>query len=113
MVVATVFVGIVVGVVGITELVTRVRPDPRLAWVSNTSEQGYRRLEETLDAELASRLPATLAHPEPDARFAALLAAIDLCRDLWADVVERVGIDVDPAPEKRVREAIESHYHST
>lgn len=85
---------------------------PLLAWTSNTPEQGYRRLEETLNPGLAPKFAATLVQRDPDTLYAALQNEIDLYCDLRDEVSEAYGIQIDLEPETTIRESIDTHHHS-
>jgi predicted nucleotidyltransferase len=73
---------------------------PLLDWAAERPHEGYRRLEDKLDAETASRLKATLSALEPEALYAALRAEAELFRGLRAEVFGRHGLGFDPEPEE-------------
>jgi len=73
---------------------------PLLDWAAERPHEGYRRMEDKLDAETASLLGATLSPLEPEALYAALRAETELFRGLRATIFDRHGLGFDPAPEE-------------
>jgi len=73
---------------------------PLLDWAAERPHEGYRRVEDKLDADTASLLGATLSPLEPEALYEALRAEVGLFRGLRATVFDRHGLDFDPAPEE-------------
>jgi predicted nucleotidyltransferase len=76
---------------------------PLLDWAAERPHEGYRRLEDKLDAETASLLGATLSPLEPEALYEALRAEVGLFRGLRATVFDRHGLGFDPASEEALQ----------
>jgi predicted nucleotidyltransferase len=73
---------------------------PLLDWSAERRHEGYRRLESKTNQEQTSRLSATVAPVRASVLHAALRAEVVLFRELRAEVLERHGLAIDPAPEE-------------
>ena len=86
---------------------------PLLDWMAERRHEGYRRLENKVDRETASRLRATVAPPQAEALYAALQAEISLFCDLRAIVFERYGTTFGAVPEEAVKDGIGRRWRET
>jgi predicted nucleotidyltransferase len=79
---------------------------PLLDWISDRPHGGYRRLEQKVDSETATRLQATTATLQPEALYAALQAEIALFCELRATIFDRYGLELDAAPKELIKNEI-------
>jgi len=71
-----------------------------LDWTAERRHEGYRRLERKMNQEQTSRLLATVAPMRARALHMALLAEVELFRELRAEILERYGLTIDLAHEE-------------
>jgi predicted nucleotidyltransferase len=83
---------------------------PLLDWMAGRPHEGYRRLENKLDRETASRLRATVVAPRVQSLYAALQAEISLFRDLRAVVCDSCKLTLDTAPEETIQAEMERRW---
>ncbi len=82
---------------------------PMLAWSAGYEREGYRRLEQKLDAAAARRLSATVATLDRQSLHSALAAEMALFRDLRDAVFSRYALEYDPSKESALREIVLSY----
>jgi hypothetical protein len=70
---------------------------PLLDWISGRPHEGYRRLEQKVSSETATRLRATTATLQPEALYAALQAEIALYGELRMTIFDRYSLDLNAA----------------
>jgi hypothetical protein len=83
---------------------------PMFYWSHGTKDEGYRRLEQKLDKNLAVLFQATIASYDPDSLYSALIKEIELFRMLRDKVFEHNNLSVDPSLENMVIRGMEHNW---
>lgn len=83
---------------------------PMLGWDANSPSEGYRRLEQKVDNQVAKTLELTIPAYEPESLFSALMQEIALFQELRDRVFARQKLSVNRRPELALVKEIEQQW---